>query len=160
MTIYFINQDDGSIASRIMARPDEISLYEGDPSYVHSDPPECAQGSSPRWDGSSWSCAIDHRGTDWHGPGTSQYRIITRLGDVPPAGWVRGKPTIQPTVSYAEARAAAYPAISEQLDMLWHAMDSGGAPISEPFYSRIKAVKDAYPRDGSVAPGSVIIYGD
>lgn len=47
---------------------------------------------------------------------------------------------------YAANRIRAYPAISDQLDMLWHAMNRGDTPISEPFYSSIKAVKDAYPK--------------
>jgi hypothetical protein len=42
--------------------------------------------------------------------------------------------------------------------MLWHAMDDHHLPRVEPFYSRIKAVKDAYPKDNSVVPGSVVIY--
>jgi len=43
-------------------------------------------------------------------------------------------------------RAAAYPAIEEQLDMLWHAMASDRTKRLEPFYSTIKAIKDRYPK--------------
>ena len=43
--------------------------------------------------------------------------------------------------------------------MLWHAMDRQEIARAEPFYSRLKAVKDAYPKDNSVVPGSVLIYG-
>jgi hypothetical protein len=39
-----------------------------------------------------------------------------------------------------------YPSTSEQLDMLWHAMDSGNTEKIEPFYSTIKTVKDAVPK--------------
>jgi hypothetical protein len=60
-------------------------------------------------------------------------------------------------MSYQKARADSYPAVQEQLDMLWHAMDTGETPKIEPFYSTIKAVKQAYPSDNSVIPGSVQI---
>ena len=43
-------------------------------------------------------------------------------------------------------RAAAYPPIEEQLDMLWHAMASDSKKRLEPFYSAIKAIKDRYPK--------------
>lgn len=43
-------------------------------------------------------------------------------------------------------RRAAYPGITEQLDMLWHAMDDGTMPRIEPMYSQIKAVKTAIPK--------------
>lgn len=61
-------------------------------------------------------------------------------------------------MDYRKARLEAYPGINEQLDMLWHAMNDNVMPRTEPFYTRIKTVKDAYPKDNSVVPGSVIIY--
>lgn len=48
---------------------------------------------------------------------------------------------------YLMARIAAYPSLQSQMDSLWHAMDQGVLPKAEPFYSQIKAVKDAYPKD-------------
>lgn len=51
-----------------------------------------------------------------------------------------------PPPNYVDYRRAEYPAISEQMDMLWHAMDNGSMPKVEPFYSRIKSVKDKYPK--------------
>jgi hypothetical protein len=71
---------------------------------------------------------------------------------------IGGKPPPPIDMDYASARVASYPKVSEQLDMLWHAMDAFQIPRAEPFYSRIKATKDAYPKDNSVVPGSVIIY--
>ncbi|MBF8688051.1 MULTISPECIES: hypothetical protein [Pseudomonas] len=47
---------------------------------------------------------------------------------------------------HAKARATDYPAIEEQLDMLWHAMDQGTMPKAEPFYSTIRRVKQQYPK--------------
>lgn len=46
--------------------------------------------------------------------------------------------------SYQELRQAAYPSMGDQLDMLWHAMNSGQIPRVEPFYSEIKTVKDTF----------------
>lgn len=47
---------------------------------------------------------------------------------------------------YTKKRIEAYPGIEDQLDMLWHSMDIGDLPKAEPFYSKIKAVKDSYPK--------------
>lgn len=72
---------------------------------------------------------------------------------------VGGKPPpTPPPYDYRQARARAYPAVAEQLDMLWHAMGADPAIRLEPFYSRIAAVKAAYPKDGG-DPGEAIIYG-
>ena len=62
-------------------------------------------------------------------------------------------------MDYRRARLDTYPSVNEQLDMLWHAMDRGEIAQAEPFYTRLKVVKIAYPKDNSVAPGSVLIYG-
>lgn len=43
-------------------------------------------------------------------------------------------------------RRAEYPEVTEQLDMLWHAMDNDILPKIEPMYSQIKAVKIAIPK--------------
>ena len=43
-------------------------------------------------------------------------------------------------------RVGAYPKIGDQLDMLWHAMNDDETKRLEPFYSEIKAVKNAYPK--------------
>jgi hypothetical protein len=48
--------------------------------------------------------------------------------------------------SYVDQRITSYPAISEQLDMLWHAMNSDETKRLEPFYSSIKSVKDRFPK--------------
>lgn len=70
---------------------------------------------------------------------------------------IRGGGT-PPKIEYEEARQLNYPSITEQLDMLWHAMDTGQIPKAEPFYTRIKTVKDSYPKDNSVPGNSVLIY--
>jgi hypothetical protein len=52
----------------------------------------------------------------------------------------------RPEPTYDAQRRNAYPAISEQLDALWHAMDSGALPKVAAFYDPIKEVKDNYPK--------------
>lgn len=49
-------------------------------------------------------------------------------------------------VTYISQRVRAYPPATEQLDMLWHAMAAGTTPAIEPWFSTIKAIKDAYPK--------------
>lgn len=61
--------------------------------------------------------------------------IVTDAGGVVP------KP-----LSYAEERRQVYPSVADQLDALWHAMDEGGMPKAEPFYSDILAVKQQFPK--------------
>lgn len=50
---------------------------------------------------------------------------------------------------YAYKRKPEYPRIGDQLDMLWHAMDTGQIPKAQQFYNAIKAVKDKYPKGGN-----------
>lgn len=48
--------------------------------------------------------------------------------------------------SYQRTRATQYPKIADQLDMLWHAIDSGSLDKDSDFYIALKAVKDANPK--------------
>ena len=50
------------------------------------------------------------------------------------------------TWMYRNQRSQEYPQVTDQLDMLWHAMDDGTLPKVEPFYTQIKTVKDKYPK--------------
>jgi 4-hydroxyphenylpyruvate dioxygenase-like putative hemolysin len=43
--------------------------------------------------------------------------------------------------------ARKYPSLGEQLDMLWHAIDNGTLNKTSDFYTAIKAVKDAHPKE-------------
>lgn len=47
---------------------------------------------------------------------------------------------------YRKLRRAAYPSVADQMDMLWQAMNTGQIAKIEPFYSKIKAVKDRFPK--------------
>lgn len=51
-----------------------------------------------------------------------------------------------PQRGYAMNRASEYPSVTDQLDMLWHAMDQGLLPKIEPMYSSILAVKQKHPK--------------
>lgn len=62
--------------------------------------------------------------------------------------FVQTDETWEPEPSYDLARVLAYPSLGDQMDMLWHAMDDNVIPRVEPFYSQIKAVKDAHPKPG------------
>ena len=48
---------------------------------------------------------------------------------------------------YKLERLIAYPSIGDQLDMLWHAIDNGTLNKTSDFYTAIKAVKDAHPKE-------------
>lgn len=61
----------------------------------------------------------------------------------------------KPAPNYRDAREDLYPSLQEQMDMLWHSMDTDQIPKAEPFYSTIKNIKQAYPKDNSVPYGSV-----
>ena len=59
-----------------------------------------------------------------------------------------GNPVAAPIETpYDAKRSMEYPNLTEQLDMLWHAMDADSSKRLEPFYSTIKATKDKYPKD-------------
>lgn len=47
---------------------------------------------------------------------------------------------------HAARRASEYPAVEEQLDMLWHAMDQGLMPKAELFYTTLQKVKQQHPK--------------
>ena len=51
---------------------------------------------------------------------------------------------------YAQQRRNAYPAIGDQLDMLWHSIEQDPQLKSKyfDFYEAIKAVKVKYPKNG------------
>jgi len=48
------------------------------------------------------------------------------------------------TNAYKTARE--YPSITDQLDMLWHAMDNNEIPRANTFYTAIQTVKNAHPK--------------
>ena len=59
----------------------------------------------------------------------------------------QGNPVALPIeIPYFVLREREYPSIGDQLDMLWHAMDQGSLTQVEPFYTKIKEIKDKYPK--------------
>ena len=71
-------------------------------------------------------------------PGTHPWRVN--------GGW-EYRPERPAVTSPGDRRRQLYPPISEQLDMLWHAMDRGELPVASGFYESIKLVKDAHPKN-------------
>jgi hypothetical protein len=59
---------------------------------------------------------------------------------------------VRKEIQYKTEREAIYPSIEDQLDQLWHGMNEDATKRIEPFYSNIKAVKEAFPKDGSKNP--------
>jgi len=49
-------------------------------------------------------------------------------------------------VAYQWEREKEYPSIGEQLDMIFHAIDSGTLDKTSDFYTTIKSVKDDFPK--------------
>jgi hypothetical protein len=47
---------------------------------------------------------------------------------------------------YQRLRAKKYPSIANQLDMLWHAIDSGTLDKDSEFYTTLKSIKDSNPK--------------
>ena len=50
------------------------------------------------------------------------------------------------SVTYDVQREDSYPALKEQFDLLWHAIDAGTLDKTSDFYTKLKAVKDKYPK--------------
>ena len=48
--------------------------------------------------------------------------------------------------AYKVSRGQEYPQITDQLDMLWHAINTNSLNQTSDFYTTIKAVKDKYPK--------------
>lgn len=54
---------------------------------------------------------------------------------------------IEPNVlGYKLLRAREYPRLQEQMDMLWHAIDTDNLNKESDFYKELKKVKDKYPK--------------
>lgn len=70
--------------------------------------------------------------------------------------WEEGQSETQPTdaelvaeipnIEYKIHRQGKYPKLEQQLDMLWHAIDSGTLDKTCDFYTTLKAIKDNYPK--------------
>jgi len=53
---------------------------------------------------------------------------------------------IEDSIQYQKDRKEQYPDIRDQLDMLWHAIDSGTLDKTSDFYITLKEVKDNNPK--------------
>ena len=50
------------------------------------------------------------------------------------------------SVAYDVQREDSYPVLKKQFDLLWHAIDAGTLDKTSDFYTKLKAVKDKYPK--------------
>lgn len=50
------------------------------------------------------------------------------------------------SIDYKKQRAREYPPLKEQMDMLWHAIDTDSLDKTSDFYKELKKVKDKYPK--------------
>ena len=86
-----------------------------------------------------------------------QAGMSTRDGDITefPGGipsqedqdkWTKEYEAYLLTIAYVDNRKKEYPAIEEQLDLLWHAIDDGTLDKTSDFYTSLKATKDKYPK--------------
>ena len=53
---------------------------------------------------------------------------------------------IEDATEYQHNRREQYPEIGDQLDMLWHSIDSGSLDKTSDFYLSLKSVKDDNPK--------------
>lgn len=76
---------------------------------------------------------------------------LWNMGDIPKPTqedldrWAIELAPVKQAQDARQARRNEYPAIGDQLDMLYKAMDSGILPIVPDFYNSIKIVKEKYP---------------
>lgn len=56
---------------------------------------------------------------------------------------------VEQVITYRDMRKMSYPPVEEQIDMIWHAMDTGQLPKAEPFYSSILLIKESIPKPNS-----------
>ena len=54
--------------------------------------------------------------------------------------------SIEDAIEYQHNRREQYPDIGDQLDMLWHAIDTGSLDKTSDFYLSLKLVKDNNPK--------------
>jgi hypothetical protein len=89
-------------------------------------------------------CHITNRG----GVDVIDYFNEEELGTKPTQEELKAAFSEYETKEYARKRAVEYPALNEQLDMLWHAIDEGKLNKYSDFYKTLKSVKDKYPKSG------------
>lgn len=78
------------------------------------------------------------------------YWNVMRLGPEPTkdqliSAW-NNKLAANEAQKYHGRRQSAYPSITEQLDMLWHAIDSGALDKTSDFYQGIASIKSQFPK--------------
>ena len=93
-----------------------------------------------RGEGDNWYAYTDSGEIVNHRTQVRRYVYVEELEMV--MGVVEGSPDL----TWSQARQGAYGGIEDQLDRLWHDIDSGMLDKSGTFYSFIKSVKDSNPK--------------
>jgi len=94
-----------------------------------------------------WSSHPD--GTPWNDPYEG---LIWENTDIPKpskeelAQWELEVAPVKDMLDIRQARRDNYPAMGDQLDALYKAMDAGILPKIDGFYAEIKAVKERFPK--------------
>ena len=96
---------------------------------------------------------VDDDGNEIPNDQRMSYQHLIIYGDVavkPTEQEINDKMAEHDAQAYARTRETAYPSIGDQLDMLWHAVDTGDWTAAKvkttEFYTALKAVKDANPK--------------
>jgi hypothetical protein len=126
MTIYHFNEDTGELICQGTAEvspldPENYLIPRGSTAIA---PPENAPGKVTIFSNGKW----------------------IQVNEPEPIPSPEPEPENPPT--YRELRAAAYPALGDQLDMIWHAINQG-LPLdtTSQFYQAIAQVKETYPKE-------------
>jgi hypothetical protein len=152
-TVYWTEDQKQHVVTEIGEMPTEAIVVA---------PPASAPNQKISYANGAWAITPDFIGeTYWTADGVQH--TVTELGDLPSGSILTAPPTIPEGFSlgysndtwtvtpnaYNTQRAASYPMIGDQLDMLWHTIDQG-LPLdkSSSFYKTIAEIKAKYPKPG------------
>lgn len=143
-TVWVYDEVTGELKGAYEAHPSplEEGMFIEPEHSTDIEPPMAAPREAAVFRDGAWLVVPDYRNAvvyDAQGTGS----VITELGVAPEDNGLSETP---PPPTYQQLRAAQYPAITDQLDALWHAMDDGVIPVVPAFYDPIKAVKEAIPK--------------
>jgi hypothetical protein len=95
-------------------------------------------------DTGDWYRKIDPYGDHSYSNIESQVNGVTKPSESDFNAKVTELKNAYASAQYKRERAKAYPSPQDQLDMLWHAIDTGKLDKTSDFYTTNKAVKDKY----------------
>ncbi len=93
-----------------------------------------------KYPGFLWQCEDTYDSLEWRDPSPKPTLADIQQADIDYSAYLA-------STLYARERAVAYPSIVDQIDMLWHGIDTYGSVTKDSdFYIQRKAVKDKYPK--------------